>query len=277
MLKLAPIDGGGDLTVALRLLSEGFPGRPAEFWRVGLARADAAARRSGVPAGQLMLSKGVPAGIILTFGSRRDDRPDPVINLSAWYVGEAQRFLAPGMLKAVTAAPATYTDLTPTEAVVRLSGSVGFSEMKSATAVIPLAAAAMRPGFGGRVRAWRKAALGDEMARMAEEHEAFGCTALAIGSGGGESLLIARRTTYFGLAAAEVIYGDRRALRAAIGPLSRALLARGVFTLLYDCRSRQDLPPLLGFRRSRGSRIVKGQPFGDLIDYAWSELAYLGL
>lgn len=277
MVRLEPIDGGGDLTAALSLLSDGFPDRSPEFWRQGLTRAQPAARRAGMAAGQILLSKGAPAGIILTFGSRRDDRPEPVVNLSAWYVGEGQRFLAPAMLKAVTAAPGTYTDLTPTEKVVRLSMSVGFAEMKSATAVIPLAAAAMRPGFGAWARPWRTLDLTGERERMAVEHETFGCLALAIGAGDRQDLILLRRTTHYRVPAAEVIYGDRRILRRAIGPLARILLRHGFFTLLYDCRGRQDMPAFLGFRRSHGSRLVKGDAFGDVIDYAWSELAFLNL
>ncbi len=276
MVRLEPI-GSDNLAVALRLLSEGFPDRPPEFWRQGLARADATARRAGIAPGQILQSRNGPAGIILTFGSRRDDRPDPVINLSAWYVSEGQRFLAPAMLKAVTSAPATYTDLTPTDGVVRLSKAAGFSEMRSATAVIPLAAAAMRPGLGSWAGPSRTLDLAGECKRLAVEHEAFGCLALAIGAGDRQDLILLRRTAHYRVPAAEVIYGDRRILKRAIGPLARVLLRHGLFTLLYDCRGPQDLPPLLGFRRSHGARLVKGTDFGDVIDYAWSELAFLNL
>jgi hypothetical protein len=277
MMKLEPIDGGGDLSVALRLLTQGFPGRSPEFWRAGLARARATSRLTGIPAGQLLISKGEPSGIVLTFGSKRAGRPEPVVNLSAWYVSEAKRFLAPMMLKAVTAGAETYTDLTPTPQAARLSQSVGFRSLSQMTAIVPLVAAAFVPSPSVQIVPFQTLDLPYDLAEMATAHEALGCYVAGIRVAGRSDIVMARPTRYFNLASAEVLYADRRTLRAATGSLSRHWLRQGIMTLSYDCESRSDAVPMSVFRRSSNPRLIKGQAFENRIDYAWSELALLNL
>jgi hypothetical protein len=274
MMKLEPIDRNGDLTTALALLAEGFPARPASFWREGLRRAAAQGEVSGVPAGQILVSKGVPSGVILTFGSRRPDRNEPVINLSAWYVRDTHRFLAPMMLKTICSGPGTFVDLTPTAQVVRLSQSLGFRPVCNATAVVPLPVAALRPGKGA-VRPWRELDLPQHQMDLANDHAALGCSVLGIALPQRSGLIVSRPIRYFRLPAYEVVYADRTLLKDAIGPVARHLLQQGVAALVFDCQDRRDAPLGAFFRRSQTTRLVKGDGFGDMIDYAWSELPFL--
>jgi hypothetical protein len=275
MMKFEPIGSSGDHAIALRLLSEGFPERTGDFWREGLLRATPIARRLGNPIGQILISKGVPSGIILTFRSSRPDRSLPIVNLSAWYLAEPKRFLAPGMLKSVTTEPATYTDLTPTHQVARVSEALGFRAMTQASAVAPLAVSAFLPRGPSQIVAWRRLTVPDPLAQMAEDHESLGCIVLGVRTGDQSDLIVARRTRYLRLPAAEIIYARRSTLRAAISPIARTLLRQGIVNLLYDCGVRADALPLSIFRRSHMQRLIKGDDFDDRIDYAWSELLFL--
>lgn len=275
MMKFKPIDSSGDHAIALRLLSEGFPERTGDFWREGLLRATPIARRLGHPIGQILVSKGVPSGIILTFMSSRPDRSLPVVNLSAWYLAEAKRFLAPGMLKSVTTELATYTDLTPTYQVARVSEALGFRAMTQASAVAPLAVAALVPSRHSEIVQWRTLGLSDAIAQMAEDHERLGCIVLGVRVRDQKDLVIVRRSRYLRLPATEVVYASRSTLRAAAGPIARTLLRQGIVNLLYDCGVRADALPLSIFRRSHMQRLIKGDDFEDRIDYAWSELVFL--
>jgi hypothetical protein len=274
MMKLEPIEPRNAGAVALSVLAEGFPGRSVEFWRKGLRQAAESGEKAGVPTGYVLLSKGAPAGVILTFGSLREGRAEPIVNLSAWYVRETHRFLAPIMLKSVCSGAATYTDLTPTPQAARLSQSLGFRPLCGATAVAVLPLNALLPGRGA-VREWRKLQLSGAQLAMAAAHEAMGCTILGVETPEGHDVLIIRRVTYFRMAAMEVVYGKRKVIKEAAGPIARSLLARGAAALLFDCERREEAPSGTFFKRSLATRLIKGESTPGIIDYAWSELPIL--
>jgi hypothetical protein len=275
MLKLDPISGHSSQQTALDLLHEGFPERSREFWAAGFKAAAPTAERSGIPVGQILLSKGVPSGIILTFGSGRDARKELVVNLSAWYVRPEQRFLAPAMLKLITSGEATYTDLTPTPDVARLSHALGFRAATIGTVVVPLPAAALLPGRGVELCPWRSLALPDSATGMATDHEALGCRVYGVQTQDGAGIIILRQARYFRLRSAEVVFGRRDLLRQAIGPIAKALLQQGILSLVYDCDTLGAEGPLAIRRRTHTPRMLKGYSEPGVIDYAWSELPLL--
>src|SRR5690242_16398348 len=102
MVALVPISGERDFAIALGMLRQGFPERSEDYWRRGWRRAEECLPETGHPLGRMMIAKGAPAGVALTFASRRAGTDRITVNLSSWYVADNARFSAPLMLKRLT-------------------------------------------------------------------------------------------------------------------------------------------------------------------------------
>ena len=270
---------------AIALLRKGFPVHDESFWRDGLERLTRHHETNGFgPVGYLMGKPGSRTGVALTMVSERmepDGQRRRVVNLSSWYVEEQARWLAPMMLKHLTAeAGATFTDLTPSPSVRRLIGNLGFQPWNSGStrAVLPWAAL-----FGG----WSEALItGDALASSAltpgqrlivADHAAMGCITAGLVQGERVSPIVFQPKRRRGLPTARLIYAERKSeLFDQFGAVARFLLSQGMVCVDVPARAG-DLVPGGWFTTGAPPTFYKGDMGGDSVDHAWSEFVFLRL
>jgi len=272
MPMLEPI-GRDTLGEAHALLARGFPMRSLGFWTEGLERLTAhhAANDLG-PIGQIMRMKGEAAGVMLTIRSRRADGGS-VVNLSSWYVDPRFRLLAPRMLTRVLEEPVdVFTDLTPSPAVTDMIGRFGFVQRHAGALLVALPVAAFTPGGGARIVDGAPEAT--EAALLAG-HRELGCLVMRLVTASGETPLVVSVASRRGLPVARLIYTtDLAAVRAAMGPLARHLLARGLTVLELPADPGDHVPGGWFTRRSRPT-FFRGTPPAAAVDHAYSEFVFL--
>lgn len=279
MAMLEPIGTNG-LEEAGTVLARGFPARDAAFWQAGLRRLDDHHRRSGLgPCGYLMRRGGEAVGVILTMRSRRSkgERCETVVNLSSWYIDEPHRWLAPRMLKQVLDEEAVITDLTPSPRVLQMMDHFGFQPWTEGAHIVALPLAALRPSRGIRLADARRdlAGLSPGQANLAADHLAFGCIVATLAWNGHVSPLVFAPTRRRGIPSARLVYAeDRPALPAALGPIARFLLARGILCAELPGDAREKLPGAWFTQRARPT-FFRGAMRRDAIDHAYSEFVFL--
>jgi len=274
---LQPI-GHDTMEEAHALLARGFPMRTREFWKEGLARQAAfhAAQDLG-PVGQLMRVKGEPVGVILTMRSRRgDDAGQTVVNLSSWYVDERYRLLAPRMLQQVLAEPSrTFTDLTPSPPVTEMMERFGFVRRHDGGIIIPLPAAALRPGGSGTIAGIDAADIGTDARRLLQDHLSLGCLVCILRAEGKDLPLVFSTARRKGLPTARLVYAaDVAAVRRNLGPIARFLLRNGAFCLEMPAKRDESLFGGWFSQRARPT-FVRGGAVNAEIDHAYSEFVFL--
>jgi hypothetical protein len=266
------------------LLARGFPARPSSFWREGLERLAAHHDRiQAGPIGHLLRVKGQHAGVILTMRSLRANGPRAprrMVNLSSWYIDEPHRWLGPRMLRQILQEPDTeFTDLTPSDSVEELNRRLGLVPLSEGAlvAALPLATLARGRSKAAVVPFERlpPAALSGPERAMAEDHAALGCLCAGLDSGAGWQLLIFAPIRRKGVPAARVVYApSRAALQAAIAPVARFLMARGVLALAIAARREERLTGAWFTHRARPTFGTKGVD-PEAIDHAYSEFVLL--
>jgi hypothetical protein len=258
---------------AQALLARGFPMRSPAFWASGLDRLMAHHDAEGLgPVGQILKVKGEAAGIMLTIRSRRADG-GTVINLSSWYVEPRYRLLGPKMLTRVLEEPADrFTDLTPSPVVTDMIGRFGFVQRHAGALLVALPVAALSPASG--VRIIDGAPDGGDASLLAG-HRDLGCLVLRVVSGEGEAPLVVSVAQRRGLPVARLVYAkDLAAVRAAIGPLARYLLARGLPLLEMPANPGDRVPGGWFTQRARPT-FLRGAPPAAEVDHAYSEFVFL--
>jgi hypothetical protein len=272
MPMLEPI-GRDTLGEAHALLAQGFPMRSPAFWSEGLDRLSAHHAAAGLgPIGQIMRMKGEPVGVMLTIRSRRADGGS-VVNLSSWYVDPRFRLLAPRMLTRVLEEPAdVFTDLTPSPAVTEMIGRFGFVQRHAGALLVALPVAAFAPGGGARILDGVPEAAD---AALLAGHRELGCLVLRLVTASGEMPLVVSVASRRGLPVARLIYAtDLAAVRAAIGPLARHLIARGIALLEMPADPGDSVPGGWFTRRARPT-FFRGTPPAAAVDHAYSEFVFL--
>ncbi|MCZ8313798.1 hypothetical protein [Phreatobacter sp.] len=272
MPMLEPIERE-TLGEAHALLARGFPMRKPDFWTEGLERLMAHHAASGLgPIGQIMRMKGESAGVMLTIRSRRADGGS-VVNLSSWYVDPRFRLLAPRMLTRVLEEPAdVFTDLTPSPAVTEMIGRFGFVQRHAGALLVALPVAAFVPGGGARIL---DGIPDSAEAVMLAGHRDLGCLVLRLITDDGEMPLVVSVASRRGLPVARIIYAtDLAAVRGAIGPIARHLLARGLAVLELPADPGDHVPGGWFTRRARPT-FFRGTPPAAAVDHAYSEFVFL--
>jgi hypothetical protein len=282
---LIPIDPQAPAP-ALDLLAEGFPQRPRAFWQAALRRLhdEGDNARAGCPIGLLLVSKGVPVGVVLspaTLRTNAEGKPQRLINLSSWYLKPEHRWRAGLMFRAMMPdAQATYLDLTPTPEVTAMLPLMGFRAINVGTSVGVLPQLALAGGAGVRVEPWR---AGDALPADAPSqsllaaHGPWGCRSVWMVEGQERHLLVWQYVHVRRLPAARLLYvGSHRALPRHLPALARHLMLRGRVLLKWDARA--DEPALPGvLRRAGGVWHVRGPWSDDRTDFIGSELAMFRL
>jgi hypothetical protein len=274
-----------DFPAAIALLCEGFPERGADFWTHALARLQefAGNHEAGTPLGLLMLDGNEPVGIALTPASlrrQRDGGTERLVNVSSWYVRPSYRWRAALMLRHLFAdRNATFTDLTPTPEVQKMLPAFGFRPVNRGLVLRLLAVHALAPARGFSIRrlagAWPALIEGPTPATL-ESHRRLGCEAFLVEGPRATGLVVVRRQRFRGLPGARLVYADSHALmRAAFGPLARALLGRGYLMLAEDAREPADAAG--GLFRPHGIWFARNGNFTDRTDLLGSELCLFNL
>lgn len=261
------------LEKANALLARGFPMRTPAFWARGLDRLMAHHHAEGLgPVGQILTVKGEPAGIMLTIRSRRADG-GTVVNLSSWYVEPRYRLLGPKMLTRILDEPADrFTDLTPSPAVTDMIGRFGFVQRHAGALLVALPVAALSPAGGVRIVESPPDAAD---ASLLAGHKDLGCLVMRVASDEGETPLVISVAHRRGLPVARLVYAqDLAAVRAAIGPLARHLLARGLPLLELPANPGDRVPGGWFNTRARPT-FVRGAPPAAEVDHAYSEFVFL--
>lgn len=268
------------LDEAAAVLSRGFPARDGSFWHDGLRRLDDFHGRHGLgPCGYLMRRAGETVGVILTMRSRREGqgRPAAVVNLSSWYIDEPHRWMAPRMLKRVLEEEAVITDLTPSPRVLQMMDHFGFEPWTEGGHIAALPLSALRASNGYRVAAdgATLAGLSPGDARIVEDHRALGCIVAGLVGAGGVTPLVFSPLWRKGIRSARLVYAeDRQAIAAALGPIARFLLKRGILCAELPGDSRERLPGAWFTPRARPT-FFRGAMRRDAIDHAYSEFVFL--
>ena len=213
---LKPLDVS-DLDLAVDLLCEGFPDRPAEWWRAALDRMQryGGNREADYPIGFLLVDGDAAAGIILTPAGLRMGPGGVsrlIVNTSSWYVRPAYRFRAVAMLRALFGwRNAVFTDLSPSPEVTRMMPFLGFEQIALGFNIDVLPQLALRTPFAGRVRAF---APGDPVPQvgpsraMIEAHRALGCLPVLLDCDGETQLLVFRHGKVRGLPAVTLVHAQ---------------------------------------------------------------------
>lgn len=280
MTMLEPIGTNG-LEEAGAVLARGFPARDAAFWQAGLRRLDDHHRRAGLGAcGYLLRRGGVAVGVILTMRSQRppETGAETVVNLSSWYIDEPHRWLAPRMLKQVLDEEAVITDLTPSPRVLQMMDHFGFQPWTEGAHIVALPLAALCPaGSAFRLVDARRdlTGLSPGQAALAADHLALGCIVAKLAWNGRVSPLVFAPIRRRGIPSARLVYAEERAaLPAAIGPMARFLLARGILSAELPGDPAEKLPCAWFTRRARPT-FFRGAMRREAIDHAYSEFVFL--
>lgn len=265
---------------AIAVLRRGFPERPAAFWRDGFARVCAFCGGGSRPPGYLMNVGGADVGVLLTFANTRTE-PQPIVNLSSWYIDAKHRWLAPRMLQKLTGCSKTlYTDLTPTPQLRPIIERLGF-RARSDGAIFHLLPwtwlTQPRNADVIALEAIRSSDIPETTLSMMQEHAELGCIAFALWDGTALHPLVFVPMRRRGIPFARLAYAQHKsAVANHLGPLARHLLARGLPLLMIDGFD-SERPPHCAFTRKAPPIYVKGDMAPDAVDFTYSELVLLRL
>ena len=276
-----------NMQTALALLHRGFPEQPLSFWKTGLDRLQRLGTNAaaGVPVGYLMTDGERPKGVILTPASTRtaaDGRRALVVNLSGWYVEPSHRVFAPLMLRKILRChDALFTDLTPSEVVMKMLPSLGFVATNDGVLLTALPVAAMLPSLGGRVAylvGSRDSGVPSDTWDMLEAHREVGCIPAMLTTRESVVPLMFRARRLKGLPAANLVYCENTTVfQKHLSVVARYLLRQGIVILVHDD---------VGLPKRAGQTIVRRElkfakpgaglaPQHGRIDHAGSELSLM--
>lgn len=281
-MKLRPI-ARRDADEAAALLAEGFPGLSHETWAACLPGIYAQAERMGHDEiGQFAAVGDSVIGIGLTIPSRRvayAPTPRAVVNLSAFYMRPGNEWRTPLFIRRVMSDPAIdYVDLTPSDSMRQLNRRLGLVDRSSGAVVVPLAVSALRLSRRAKVapvEAVSPTAMSELHLGLLRDHARLGCVAVGIALDGVCHPLILGPSRRRDVAGVRVILArDRALLAAALGPLSRYLLKRGLHFLEFEASGKDGFPEAL-FRPGAPPLQTTHAPDSAAIDHTYTEYAFI--
>ncbi len=267
-----------DLVGVVDMLVRGFPARSRGYWEKGFSRMKAMPTQDGCPRYGFLLDDGRrPVGVSLMLFST-DLEGHIRCNLSSWTVDPAFRMQAPLLIaSALKQRHVTFTNISPaphTWATIEAQGFEVYSEGKSI--VFP---SLSRSGHAARILAdpavWRDL----PEAKLLDDHAGFGCSSLAIVSGGELHPLVLAPVRARGgrwpLPLMQLVYcRDMLHLSRFAGAIGRWMMLRGFVGLVLDGEPPADLKGLHRVRRAR--RYVKGPHPPRVGDFSYTERVIFG-
>lgn len=279
----------GDIEALVALLTRGFQGRPAEFWKQGLQRQAIRAVPDGYPRYGFMLeADGRAVGVILLLFAQKTLRGQSCVtcNVSSWYVDP--EFRSQGALLTAMALKhkdVTYVNVTPARPTWPIVEAQGFKRyccgLFFAAPVLSRAA----PGMTLEViqaHSDKPAGLDDTDFELLARHAGYGCVSLLCRTGSNVTPFVfapfrARRGR-LGIPAMQLAYcRDVSDFVACAGIIGRHLLLRHRKPIVI-VDSNGPIRGLVGFyTEARGRKYFRGPNPPRLADLTETELVLYGL
>jgi hypothetical protein len=282
-VNVRPI-GAEDVPAAAEFLHTHLNGRvPADAW----ARAVEVPWTVSPPNHGFLLAEEGPdgervVGVYLAFYSERiiDGRAERFCNLGAWCVLPSHRFGGIRLLKALLAQPGyTFTDLSPSGAVVPLNVRLNFEFLDTTTALMPNLPWPTRPGRGRIVtdRATiRETLTGADLQRYLDHERAAAARQVLLVKDGRHCLVVFRRDRRKRVPLfASILYASDPVLFQEMArQFSRyLLLRRGIAVTLAEARVVGGrLRPSVLVPNTRRKMFKSSSLRADQIDNLYSEL-----
>ncbi|MFC0239239.1 acyl-CoA acyltransferase [Rhodopseudomonas telluris] len=276
-----------DIEPVSALLTRGFVGRTADYWRRGLHRQGERKIPPGCPRyGYLLEAGGEPVGVLLLLYAQRGGTDDAGLrcNVSSWYVEPEFRNYATMLTSIAQKNKAvTYINISPAVNTWPIIEAQGFRRYCQGMFVaLPLLSAAERGMRVERVNAAPAAVEGLDPAEfdLLRSHAAYGCLSLVcrVGREAIPFILVPKRIKHgrFPTPAMQLVYcRDVPDVVRCAGALGRALIWRGVAMLIVDANG-----PIAGLKgkylQSRGCKYFKGPNPPRLADLTETELVLYG-
>ena len=276
--------------VLLRLMSVAFPDRPSQFWQDGFARMSAHGPSRHIA--WLLGDPENPDGVMLAL-------PNPVtgvpstqattqINLSSWYVSEDKRGQALWMLRKIASRKNTiFTDLTPTESVVRMLPALGFKPVSAGLVRLFVPQVARRNHSNWNIlnnSATIEHTTDPVLAGALRDHHQLGCMVAGLcWQGRCFPVVLARRWRRGLIPTAEIIYlpvapADMPDLRDAIPALAAHLLRSGVLFLELEQALQTERALTIPHRLvNPNARYARGPYLQGGINHLYSEFVFFKL
>ncbi len=277
---LEPIDEARFAT-AIDILRRGFPYRSRSFWETSINRIRRFCECKSV--GQFLIVQGRPVGIILTPLYERvisDDRAQPIINLSSWYIEPEFRQCALLMMKRLLSKDdAIFTNLSPTPSVMKIMNRCGFRSLNKGISLIFLPYHACIGRKGAEIVEFRDVpnnALSTHINKMLAHHAEFGAIAGAFLENNNWYPLLFSKSSRRGAPGVQLLYcEDNTAMLRNLNAICRFLLKHRQTFLIVDIPLQGEVPGMQYC--DRGWKIALGESFENRTDYAGSELFLLNL
>jgi hypothetical protein len=265
-----------DLPAIARLLSEGFPRRTTDYWRVGLQRHADRPRPDGYPTyGFCLDSGGEPVGVILLLFSCVASPDGKAIrcNVSSWYVRPDFRSYGSLLITSTTRNKSvTYFNISPAPHTWSTVEAQGFSMYcKGQMYGLPILS---------RARSVQVVTFSDQQFKMSaqdidllRQHAAFGCLSVVVRDGDADHpFVFQKRYVKRLLPVFRLLYcRSIDEFLCYAGNIGRFLMRRGAVLVQFD--ANQPAPMAGWFSDTRGRNYSKGARPPRLGDLAFTEAA----
>lgn len=282
-MQVRPIEQA-DVPSAIALMQRGFPEPAAASWPEFFENVNARQGNELVgPLGYLLRKDENDVGILLTFRSKRDlasSHSVDVVNLSGWYIDEPHRWYAPMMLKRVLSDKAAiFTDLSASEDVLKMLPAFKFRPWTEGVLLTSLPQSFFRYRRDASVLHVDQippGAISETDLVLLKDHEALGCRACILEVRGAYYPLVFATRKRRNIPHAYLIFApDRKIVLSALGNVCAHLLQHGHFLMAIDCNAA-ECSGIGTFRASNWRKHYAGPANPDGIDYAYSEVVYMG-
>ncbi|ARN81483.1 hypothetical protein [Methylocystis bryophila] len=276
-----------DLSLVVDLLARKFPSCSREYFDRGLDRLARRPAPTGYPRfGYMLESQGAPVGVVLTIFSTRSSNGKTSVrcNLSSWCIDEAFSGCGP-FLSAIAVRHKDVTYISESAAphtwrLMEAQGFVRFCEGRMLT--FPALTCRQRIGKARARRFDEREDYGPDLSREERDiliaHSNYGCLAYVVEEerGAHPFVFLRRRIPRRLLSTLELIYcRSVEDYRHYAGPLGRALMARGAFSVVLD--ANHPIPDLVGeYSPVVMGKYIKGPALPRFGDLAFSEAALFG-
>jgi len=276
----------GDADAVTDILTRGFPGRPRNYWLVGLHRQAERTVPEGYPRyGYLLEAAGAVVGVLLLMYSEKIVGTERVLscNVASWYVEPQFRNQA-SLLSAIALKHkhVTYMNVTPAPPTWRILEAQGYKRYCNG---LFFALPALSRGDGMIASVAADSAKPDDLSQnefeLLTRHARYGCLSLVCRTPHGAMPFVLApfriRQGRIGLPAMQLIYSRNiDDFVAHAGALGRFLLQRGKPLVIIDANG--PIAGLVGvYSEARGQKYFRGPNLPRLGDLADTEFALYGI